>query len=145
MLVAHRNVRIGRVFALILACQYIAIDEAEACEPAIRSAKDVLNESSAVAIGYVTGEHYPDYESAIAGGRSPDFDVLWGKRVVRGVLIEYVKGNGPKVFTAEVPCGHRLPAVKGRTIVEFSASGSASIVAWPKEAAIRQAGSHSDD
>lgn len=127
----------GFLLTLLLSSALLSL-WALGCQPATDNSESVYQESTSIAVVYITGEYYPDYEAYILEGADPATDVVWGKRVVNAVVVDYLKGSGPKELVVVVPCGRRTPAVKTRALVSINSVNEALILVTPTEEELRQ-------
>jgi hypothetical protein len=82
----------------------------------VPDARDEAQHADAILIGYVTGERYPEYEEHLLRGGSPDTSPL-GRRMIRVVLTEALKGLVPAPLEIAAPCAAPFPEIHERVIV----------------------------
>ncbi len=88
-----------------------------ACSPAFPDPKNQTATADAVLIGYVTGEHLPDYESHLIASKDPVSAAKKIRRVVRVTFVIALKGKLSEPIEIEAPCSGPFPNLEERVIV----------------------------
>jgi hypothetical protein len=101
---------------------YFCSQTTYACEPIVPDPRNDARTAKAVLIGYVTGEHFPEYEAHLVLKRSPKNAPL-GRRLVRVTFTEALKGKLLKPIEIPAPCSAPFPRVHERVIVVHNTDG----------------------
>ena len=113
-----KNILALLAFLLVYFCSQATY----ACEPIVPDPRSDARTAQAVLIGYVTGEHFPEYEAHLVMKRSAK-DAPLGRRLLRVTFTEALKGKLLTPIEIPAPCSAPFPRVHERVIVVRNTDG----------------------